>query len=85
MSKGEIYLTAAELSHRVGELGAEISADFQGRDLLLVVPLKGCVVFATDLSRATRRTVSASALGSPAVRTTTLKSGPLNACCSYVM
>jgi len=54
MSKGEIYLTAAELSRRVGELGAEISADFQGRDLLLVVPLKGCVVFATDLSRAMR-------------------------------
>ena len=51
--KGEIFLTAAELAQRVGELGAEIASDYEGRDLLLVVPLKGCIVFAADLSRCT--------------------------------
>ncbi len=52
--KGEVYLTADELGRRVGELGAEIATDYAGRDLLFVVPLKGCVVFATDLSRCVR-------------------------------
>ena len=51
---GDVYLTSAELAHRAGELGAEIASDYEGRDLLLVVPLKGCVVFATDLSRCIR-------------------------------
>jgi hypoxanthine phosphoribosyltransferase len=54
MSIGERYLTAAELTRRVGELGAEIARDFESRDLLLVVPLKGSVVFAADLSRCIR-------------------------------
>jgi hypoxanthine phosphoribosyltransferase len=54
MSAGEVYLTAAELRRRVGELGAEIAEDYAGRDLLLVVPLMGCFVFATDLSRCIR-------------------------------
>ena len=34
------------------ELGAEISADYQGRDLLLVGVLKGAVFFIADLMRA---------------------------------
>ena len=54
MTAGDVYLTSAELAHRAGELGAEIASDYEGRDLLLVVPLKGCVVFATDLSRCIR-------------------------------
>jgi hypoxanthine phosphoribosyltransferase len=51
---GEVYFSAAELAQRVGELGAEIAANYEGRDLLLVVPLKGSVVFAADLSRCIR-------------------------------
>ena len=34
------------------ELGAEIAADYAGRELLLVTVLRGAVVFASDLSRA---------------------------------
>jgi hypoxanthine phosphoribosyltransferase len=37
---------------RVAELGAAISRDYAGRDLLLVTILKGAFVFAADLSRA---------------------------------
>lgn len=39
------------LAHRVQELGAEISADYRGRDLLLVGVLKGAVFFIADLMR----------------------------------
>jgi hypoxanthine phosphoribosyltransferase len=48
---GEVYLTAAQLRTRARELGVEIARDYEGRDLLLVVPLRGCFVFASDLSR----------------------------------
>ena len=37
---------------RVGELGAEITRDYTGRDLVLVTVLKGAFVFAADLARA---------------------------------
>ena len=52
MSAGETYLTASQLLARARELGAEITRDYDGRDLVLVVPLRGCFVFAVDLSRA---------------------------------
>jgi len=51
VTAGEVYLTAEQLAQRCGELGEQIAADYDGRDLLLVVPLRGCVVFAADLSR----------------------------------
>ena len=49
---GEVYLTAAEIAVRVDELGAEISRDYGGRELVLVGALKSCVPFVTDLARA---------------------------------
>ena len=52
MSAGETYLTGAQLLTRAGELGAEITRDYEGHDLVLVAPLRGCFVFAADLSRA---------------------------------
>ena len=52
MSAGETYLTAGQLLSPPLELGAEITRDYEGRDLVLVVPLRGCFVFAVDLSRA---------------------------------
>jgi hypoxanthine phosphoribosyltransferase len=52
MSAGETYLTAGQLLARARDLGAEITRDYEGRDLVLVVPLRGCFVFAVDLSRA---------------------------------
>ena len=49
---GEIYLSAAEIATRVTELGAEIAADYDGLEPLLVAPLKSSAVFLADLSRA---------------------------------
>ncbi len=45
-------LSAEEIAARVKELGAEITRDYQGRDLVLVCVLKGSFVFAADLARA---------------------------------
>jgi hypoxanthine phosphoribosyltransferase len=49
---GEVLVTEAELSARIVELGRQISADYAGRDLLLVGVLKGAVFFLSDLMRA---------------------------------
>jgi hypoxanthine phosphoribosyltransferase len=47
----EILYSADEISARVGELGAQISRDYAGKDLVLVGVLKGSVVFLADLMR----------------------------------
>lgn len=47
----EVLLTAEQIQGRVAELGAEISRDYAGRDLLLIGILKGAVVFLSDLLR----------------------------------
>ena len=48
---GEILIDAETLQRRIAELGDEISADYAGRDLLLVGVLKGAVFFLADLMR----------------------------------
>ncbi len=48
----EILLTEEQIRERVKELGVQISADYQGRELVLVGILRGALVFVADLSRA---------------------------------
>jgi len=48
---GEILIDESTLQARIVELGAEISSDYAGRDLLLVGVLKGAVFFMADLMR----------------------------------
>ncbi len=48
----EVLIEPERLQQRVAELGAEISADYQGKDnLLLICILRGGVPFLVDLSR----------------------------------
>lgn len=47
----EILIDAESLQKRVGELGQQISADYQDADLLLICILRGGVPFMVDLSR----------------------------------
>lgn len=47
-----VLVSEKELKAKVAELGAQISRDYDGRDLLLVSILKGSVVFMADLMRA---------------------------------
>lgn len=49
---GAIYLPAAAIAERVGELAAAIDRDHRGAPLTLVAVLKGAVVLCADLSRA---------------------------------
>ena len=48
---GEILVQADDLQHRVRQLGAEITRDYDGKDLLLIGVLKGAVFFLADLMR----------------------------------
>ncbi|HKG44257.1 MAG TPA: hypoxanthine phosphoribosyltransferase [Gaiellaceae bacterium] len=47
----EILIDEETLASRVTGLGAEVSADYEGRDLLLIGVLKGAVFFMADLMR----------------------------------
>ncbi len=47
----EVLIPEDTLQKRIGELGAEISHDYQGMELLLVCILRGGVMFLTDLIR----------------------------------
>jgi hypoxanthine phosphoribosyltransferase len=48
---GDTLVAQEDLRARVAELGAEISRDYEGRDLFMVGVLKGAVLFLADLMR----------------------------------
>jgi hypoxanthine phosphoribosyltransferase len=48
---GETLVSSEDLQRRIAELGAEISRDYAGRDLVMVGVLKGAVLFIADLMR----------------------------------
>ena len=47
-----VLVSEEELKAKVRELGAQISRDYEGKNLVLVSILKGSVVFMADLMRA---------------------------------
>lgn len=47
----KILIAEDELQAKVKELGAKITEDYQGKDLLLVCVLKGAVLFVSDLMK----------------------------------
>ena len=47
----EILIPEDRLQQRISELGAQISRDYAGQDLLLLAVLKGSVLFLSDLMR----------------------------------
>jgi len=49
---GSVVVGEGELRERIDALGAEITADYEGRPPLLVGVLKGAFIFMSDLSRA---------------------------------
>lgn len=48
---GEVLITEEQLSTRIKELGAVISRDYAGKELLIICILRGGVMFMTDLVR----------------------------------
>jgi hypoxanthine phosphoribosyltransferase len=51
---GEVVVDEDALRARIAELGAEITADYEGRAPLLIGVLKGAMMFMTDLAREIR-------------------------------
>ena len=47
----EMMLSAEKIQARVAELGAQITKDYQGKELTLVGIMKGSIFFLTDLAR----------------------------------
>ena len=47
----EVLISVSELERRVGELGAQISQDYKGREPLLIGVLRGVTCFMADLMR----------------------------------
>lgn len=47
----EVLIDEETLQTRIAELGEEVSADYRGKDLLLICILRGGVLFLTDLMR----------------------------------
>ena len=47
-----IMISEEEIAKRVGELGKQLTEEYQGKDLLIVGILKGCMLFLSDLVRA---------------------------------
>ncbi len=50
--KFDLLYAQDKIATRVKELGNQISRDYDGKDLVLVGVLKGCVIFLADLIRA---------------------------------
>jgi len=48
----EIVFTAEQIRQRVHEIGADITRDYQGKNLLLIGILRGMILFISDLMRA---------------------------------
>ena len=47
----EILFSEAQIETRIKELGAEITKDYAGKQLMLIGVLKGCFVFLADIAR----------------------------------
>jgi hypoxanthine phosphoribosyltransferase len=47
----EILISREQLQVRIAEMGAQISQDYAGQDLLLLAVLKGSIMFLSDLMR----------------------------------
>jgi len=49
---GDVFLDENAIARRVAELGAQITRDYLGQDLLLISVLRGALFFMADLARA---------------------------------
>lgn len=58
-----VYFTEAQIKDRVMELGRQVTADYQGKDLVVVTVLKGSILFSADLLREIRLPLSLDFLG----------------------
>ncbi len=48
----KILISENELQERIREMGNEITADYEGKEILMIGVLRGAVIFMSDLARA---------------------------------
>ncbi|HEY7068358.1 MAG TPA: hypoxanthine phosphoribosyltransferase [Chloroflexota bacterium] len=70
-----VLISQRALARRVREMGAEISADYAGKEVLLVGVLRGALVFLADLLRAITVPVSVDFLSAASYGAATTSSG----------
>lgn len=51
MLKLETLITEQDIQRRIEELGAQISKDYEGKEIIMLCVLKGGVMFMTDLAK----------------------------------
>ncbi len=73
--KISVLISQQELQKRVKELADEISADYAGRDLLLIGVLKGSFVFLADLMRNMDHHITVDFMGTSSYGDSTKSSG----------
>jgi hypoxanthine phosphoribosyltransferase len=71
----EILFSEEALKQRVSELGQELSARYQGKDLLMIGVLKGANVFMSDLMRAVNVPIQIDFIAASSYGTSTESSG----------
>ncbi|MCA9517510.1 MAG: hypoxanthine phosphoribosyltransferase [Myxococcales bacterium] len=70
-----VLIDEETLQSRILELGKQIAADYEGKDLALIGILKGCFMFLADLSRAIERDCTVDFLGLSSYGAATTSSG----------
>lgn len=71
----EVLLTEEQIQNRVAELGAQITEDYAGEEVVLVCVLKGAVMFFSDLARHVKGNVSLDFISCSSYGTSTVSSG----------
>jgi len=75
MRPGRILVDEASIATRLVEMGDEITADYEGKDLLLVAVLKGAFMVVADLARRIRLPIDIDFMGVSSYGVATQTSG----------
>ncbi len=71
----EVLIGEAELAARIAELGQQITADYEGKPLMLLGVLKGAVLFLVDLARQVKLPVEIDFMATSSYGASTRSSG----------
>ncbi|HOC98871.1 MAG TPA: hypoxanthine phosphoribosyltransferase [Myxococcota bacterium] len=75
IEKLDVLISAKDLKRRIGELGAEITRDYAGREPVIVCVLKGALFFMADLCREIDLPITIDTLGMSSYGDQTSSSG----------
>lgn len=70
-----VLLDEETIQRRIREVGAELTEEYRGKDLVLIVVLKGSILFAADLARAITLPLSLEFMGLSSYGDSTSSSG----------